>query len=283
MILFNSTNQTGSILIDNLEVISLTSDLKSTAMSLNLNNGSKTTELVTMVAGDDISKLPVPEKSGCTFAGWYTDSALTQKCEVVPETTEQYISLYAGYDVPYYTVTEDYQRYTGANVQENLSSEFPDGQTFAVEEDNGNKYLHIVTDGTSISNKFKITYHNHAWEFAKYGDKTVLQHILDGTNSKQLSICLDVYWAQYGGADVRHTIDQLAGRLDIIHLKDMARGEKEPFMAYVGEGNLYWQGIIDSARNAGVKYFVVEQDDCQGRDPFECLKKSYEYLREKIK
>lgn len=130
---------------------------------------------------------------------------------------------------------------------------------------------------------FKITYHNHAWEFAKYGDKTVLQHILDGTNSRQLSICLDVYWAQYGGADVRHTIEQLAGRLDIIHLKDMARGEKEPFMAYVGEGNLCWQGVIDSARNAGVKYFVVEQDDCQERDPFECLEKSYEYLREKIK
>lgn len=152
MLFFDTTNQTGSMLIDNLEVISLTSDLKSTAMSLNLNNGATTPELVTMVAGDDISKLPVPEKSGYTFAGWYTDSALTQKCEVVPETTEQYISLYAGYDVPYYTVTEDYQRYTGANVQENLSSAFPDGQTFAVEEDNGNKYLHIVTDGASISN-----------------------------------------------------------------------------------------------------------------------------------
>lgn len=151
MIVFNSTDQKGSIFIDNLEVISLTSDLKSTAMSLNLNNGATTPELVTMVAGDDISKLPKPEKSGCTFAGWYTDSALTQKCEVVPETTERYISLYAGYDVPYYTVTEDYQRYAGVDVQENLSSPFPVGQTFAVEGDNSNKYLRIVTDGSSNS------------------------------------------------------------------------------------------------------------------------------------
>ena len=47
--------------------------------------------------------------------------------------------------------------------------------------------------------------------------------------------------------------------------------------------NLYWQGIIDEARTAGVKYFVVEQDDCQGRDPFECLEKSYNYLREIVK
>ena len=54
-------------------------------------------------------------------------------------------------------------------------------------------------------------------------------------------------------------------------------------MAYVGEGNLYWQGIIDEARNAGVKYFVVEQDDCEGRDQFECLEKSYNYLKEIVR
>lgn len=129
---------------------------------------------------------------------------------------------------------------------------------------------------------FKVTYHNHAWELAKYKGKTVIQHIIDGTSPEQVSICLDTYWAQFGGADVRQLIKELSGRIDILHLKDMARGESAPYMAYVGEGNLYWQGIIDEARAAGVKYFVVEQDDCQGRDPFECLKKSYEYLRTTI-
>lgn len=129
----------------------------------------------------------------------------------------------------------------------------------------------------------KVTYHNHAWEFAKYKGKTVIQHIVDGTDPGEVSICLDTYWAQFGGADVRQTIRDLSGRIDILHLKDMARGETAPYMAYVGEGNLYWQGIIDEARNAGVKYFVVEQDDCEGRDPFECLEKSYNYLREIVK
>ena len=32
--------------------------------------------------------------------------------------------------------------------------------------------------------------------------------------------------------------------------------------------------VIEEAKNSGVSYFVVEQDDCQGRDPFECLEKS---------
>ena len=151
MLFFDTSGQKGSMLIDNLEVISLTSDLKSTAMSLNLNNGAATPELVTMVAGEDISKLPVPEKSGYTFAGWYTDSALTQKCDVVPETTEKYISLYAGYDVPYYTVTEDYERYSETTkITDNLIGALEDGQNFEVlADDNGNKYLNIKTDGKS--------------------------------------------------------------------------------------------------------------------------------------
>ncbi len=125
---------------------------------------------------------------------------------------------------------------------------------------------------------FKLSYHNHGWEFAKYKDKIVLQHILDGTDPEKVSICLDVYWAQYGGADVRQLIKQLDGRIDILHLKDMARGESEPYMAYVGEGNFYWEGIIEQAKESGVKYFIVEQDDCQKRDPFECLEKSFDYL-----
>lgn len=126
---------------------------------------------------------------------------------------------------------------------------------------------------------FKFTYHNHAYEFCKYGEKTVLQHIIDETDPNYVSICLDVYWAQYGGADVRQIIKELCGRIDILHLKDMGRNEKEPYMAYIGEGNLYWPGIIEEARKSGVKYFVVEQDDCQDRDPFDCLERSYNFLK----
>lgn len=125
---------------------------------------------------------------------------------------------------------------------------------------------------------FKFSYHHHGYEFRNFKGKTVLKHIIDGTDSKKVSICLDTYWVQYGGADVRQTIKDLSGRIDILHLKDMGRDEKEPFMACVGEGNMYWKGIIEEALNSGVKYFVVEQDFCQDRDPFECLKKSSNYL-----
>ena len=55
--------------------------------------------------------------------------------------------------------------------------------------------------------------------------------------------------------------------------------EREHRMAPVGYGNMNFDRIIDAASHSGVEYMLVEQDNCYEDDPFECLKKSYEYLK----
>lgn len=50
-----------------------------------------------------------------------------------------------------------------------------------------------------------------------------------------------------------------------------------PYITEIGNGNLYWDGIIEASLNSGVKHFVVEQDSCPG-DPFDSLKISSDYL-----
>ena len=77
--------------------------------------------------------------------------------------------------------------------------------------------------------------------------------------------------------DVRNWIKKLSGRIDILHLKDMGRDDKGPYITEIGNGNLYWEGILDEAAQAGVKYYVVEQDSCPG-DPFESLRRSSDYI-----
>jgi sugar phosphate isomerase/epimerase len=44
----------------------------------------------------------------------------------------------------------------------------------------------------------------------------------------------------------------------------------EQLMAEVGEGNLNWPAILQACREAGVEWYIVEQDICQ-RDPLESL------------
>jgi sugar phosphate isomerase/epimerase len=50
-------------------------------------------------------------------------------------------------------------------------------------------------------------------------------------------------------------------------------------MCEVGCGELDWRAIFAACDKAGVKYAMVEQDDCYGDDPFECLRISYENIR----
>ena len=128
----------------------------------------------------------------------------------------------------------------------------------------------------------KFTYHNHHQEFIKLENgKTTMDMLVEGLNPETTSFVLDTFWVQKGGSDVRYWIDKLAGRIDILHLKDMkVKMENDIFeqvYTEIGNGNLYWEGIIETALNTGVKYFVVEQDVCP-EDPFKSLKTSSDYL-----
>lgn len=124
----------------------------------------------------------------------------------------------------------------------------------------------------------RFTYHNHSHEFIRLENgKRMIDMLVEGLNPATTSFVLDTYWVQHGGGDVRHWIESLAGRIDILHLKDMGKNRETQFITEIGHGNLYWEGILESAEKAGVKYYVVEQDTCPG-DPFESLKFSSEYL-----
>ena len=128
---------------------------------------------------------------------------------------------------------------------------------------------------------FKFSYHNHSHEFRKIDGKLLMDVLIEGMNPEHTSFVLDTYWVQHGGGDVRHWIEKLAGRVDILHLKDMLKtSEGAPQdITWVGNGNLYWEGILETAIKTGVKHFVVEQDNAPASgDPFACLQKSSEYL-----
>lgn len=129
----------------------------------------------------------------------------------------------------------------------------------------------------------KFTYHNHSFEFKKYDGKTIMDILIDEFDSN-ISFVLDTYWVQHGGYDVRKLMERLAGRIDILHLKDMGAcgGEKfnVPYITEIGNGNINFEDIIPLGERIGVKHFVVEQDlNFTTGDAMESIKTSYEYLK----
>lgn len=124
-----------------------------------------------------------------------------------------------------------------------------------------------------------LAYHNHAIEFCRLGEETVLDYIERATSPENLVFELDTYWVQFGGGDPAAWSGKCRGRLPALHLKDFGFGaDNKPFFAELGSGNLDFRRIIPAAEASGCQWFIVEQDICPG-DPFESIRKSFEYLK----
>jgi sugar phosphate isomerase/epimerase len=124
-----------------------------------------------------------------------------------------------------------------------------------------------------------FSYHNHSQEMAKTEGRTWLGRLYDEANPDHLKAEIDTYWIQHGGGDPAAWIRRCAGREPLLHLKDMAiMPDREQRYAEIGEGNLNWPAILEAAAAGGVEWYLVEQDECYGRDPFESLAISYRNL-----
>lgn len=124
-------------------------------------------------------------------------------------------------------------------------------------------------------NKKYFMYHNHDQEFKKYNGKLIYESIAETFSPDELGFTLDTFWVQAGGGDPAQWLERLKGRVPCIHLKDYSYGKK---MAVIGEGNINFDRVFEKAESSGTEYMLVEQDDCNGENPFDCLKRSYMYL-----
>ena len=125
-----------------------------------------------------------------------------------------------------------------------------------------------------------FSYHNHSHELARYGEKTWLDMLYEQAPPEMLKAEIDTYWIQAGGGDPALWVSRCAGREPLLHLKDMAvTSEREQRMAEIGEGNLNWPAIFEAAEEGGVEWYLIEQDRCYDRDPFESLGISYRNLQ----
>ena len=124
-------------------------------------------------------------------------------------------------------------------------------------------------------------YHNHAFEYEKVEDgRTVMQVLSDEFAPGEMGFTLDTYWVKAGGYEPVDEIKRLSGRIPCVHFKDMEiQADGTPRFTWVGNGILNFEEIAAALENTGTDYAFVEQDNCFGADPFECLKNSYNYLK----
>ncbi len=143
-------------------------------------------------------------------------------------------------------------------------------------------YAKFVEEFSAIGRRLtaaglNLVYHNHNFEFEKFGGVPGMQILLDGAGPDTYSMEIDTYWVQAGGGNPTEWIAKANRRIKVVHLKDMAIVGRNQVYAEIGEGNINWDSVLQACRDSGVEYYVIEQDTCT-RDPFESLAMSLRYL-----
>lgn len=136
----------------------------------------------------------------------------------------------------------------------------------------------------------KFAYHNHGYGLAPMEGQIPLQVILKGTDKNLVFFEMDLYWTTAGGANPVDLFKQNPNRYNLVHIKDMKEKvhfsgdggnskqwiELFPYMTNAGSGVLDLKTILNTAKQYGVKHFIVEQD--MVANPEVALKKSYDYV-----
>lgn len=131
----------------------------------------------------------------------------------------------------------------------------------------------------------RLSYHNHDQEFQKYpGDpRCKLDILFESTSPENLFAELDLAWVQVGGADPAAYIRKYTKRCPVIHAKDLSDKEhaRKSRFAPLGQGILNWPDIFAAGKEAGIEWYIYEQDSCEG-DVFEAARISYEFLKKNL-
>jgi sugar phosphate isomerase/epimerase len=120
--------------------------------------------------------------------------------------------------------------------------------------------------------------HNHSYEFA-WSDKRrrPLYDVYIEQGAPSLMLEIDVYWMVHAGINPLKIIEANPGRCPVVHIKDKEPVGWEVVQAPIGEGCIEWDVILPALEKAGTEWYCIEQDDYR-RDPFDCLRSSFEFL-----
>jgi len=123
---------------------------------------------------------------------------------------------------------------------------------------------------------FRFAYHHHHFEFDNSRGFRPFDVLVGESDPALLNFELDVYWLKKGGEEPVEMIERLAGRVKLLHLKDMA---EDGNMTDVGSGTLDFPAMIAAGRAAGVEHMFVEHD-VPPKPYWPSVETSVNYLRE---
>ncbi|MES2417098.1 MAG: sugar phosphate isomerase/epimerase [Bacteroidota bacterium] len=127
----------------------------------------------------------------------------------------------------------------------------------------------------------KLAYHNHNFEFKKFGNTTGFEILLNETEKNLVDFEMDIYWVVRAGSDPLQLFKAHPNRFKLWHVKDMDKVNKD-WNAEVGKGSINFKPIFAAAKQAGVKYYFIEHESNYKPDELGSIKTSCTYVKNEL-
>jgi sugar phosphate isomerase/epimerase len=143
-----------------------------------------------------------------------------------------------------------------------------DGDIFTIAD--ADRAVRVFNEAGKKLEKEGLTfcYHPHGYEFVKYGNGTLFDHMAEGMNPEYANFEMDVYWVKQSGTDPHAFFKRYSGRIKMLHLKDRRPGSPdtntgkadEETNVVLGSGDVGIADLMKAARKEGVKYYFIEDE-----------------------
>jgi len=140
------------------------------------------------------------------------------------------------------------------------------------------KIVQLTTAAAEYARKagIRFGYHNHDFEFIERGPdgRLMIEWLLQEIDPAILTMEMDLYWVCFARQNPLDWFKKYPGRWELCHAKDMADTEARETIEF-GEGILDFPGIFQKAKQAGLKYYIIELEHYR-TTPLEGVKKARE-------
>lgn len=114
----------------------------------------------------------------------------------------------------------------------------------------------------------KFFYHNHGYEFHPWGDRTLMDLVMQETDPKLVTFEMDVLWTVFPGQDPAAWLRRYPGRWELMHLKDLRKGVQGDLSGKtdvrndvaLGSGQVVFPTLLKTAQETGVKWYFIEDE-----------------------
>lgn len=125
-----------------------------------------------------------------------------------------------------------------------------------------------------------LAYHNHHFDLKKFGDKSILDRMLE-LDSDLLWFIPDVAWLHIAGENPAEYLKKMQGRVKVLHFKDYNPSEGEHPWAFseLGKGVVELEACYHTAKEMGIPYIMFEQDNNWTVDAMQSSKEAFEFMK----